>query len=400
MIKSVEMINWRAYEQHKVEFSDGITFIMGANGSGKTSILEAIAYGLTGEPSTVMDRKKLLRDLGTPAIVKLVFEVEDQSYLVERSQSFQKAEGATVVRIGDRKQLGSSHKHVTTQIERLMNVSADFLQRIIYMAEGDVFRFLSQPSGKALDLQIRHILGLTQLDEFIAALGIAEKDLKQRATRFQQVTDRSEALGITKDVEFERHLQSTDARRRHLLDELRSIQDARSHYLRENDDLLHLAPLLESAYLVLEHSDHIRELAQQKSVVVLFAELERKAQALQERLEETQTAIARLEGEETAYQRILNILLPYVGRSETLPCPVCNKPMTADERDCIIQDIQANLDQITQARRRLLEAHNQGNNQYQQSLGQVNSLRELRNYLAHVRVEAIGPDTDISREHI
>jgi len=166
MINSVEMVNWRAYDRHEVRFDPGITFIMGANGVGKTTILEAIAYALTGEPSTVGDRTKLLRDPTKLATVRLSFTIDDQTYAVERSQSSKRAESASLTRVGEHRRLANTHKAVTAEIERLMNVSADFLQRIVYMAEGDVFRFLDQPPGKALDLQIRRVLGLTQLGVF------------------------------------------------------------------------------------------------------------------------------------------------------------------------------------------------------------------------------------------
>ena len=49
MIESVEMENWRAYEQRSIDFNAGVNFIVGETVSGKTSILAAIAYRLTGE---------------------------------------------------------------------------------------------------------------------------------------------------------------------------------------------------------------------------------------------------------------------------------------------------------------------------------------------------------------
>ena len=174
MINHVKMINWRAFDEHEVQFGSGITFIMGANGIGKTSILEAVAYALTGEPSTVKHRGKLLRDPEQLATVQLTFTVDGQGYLVERSQSRTRADRAFLTRLEDRKRLASNHKRVTEHIEELMGVSADFLQRIVYMAEGDVFRFLDKPPGQALDLQVRQVLGLTQLDEFVQALRMAE----------------------------------------------------------------------------------------------------------------------------------------------------------------------------------------------------------------------------------
>ncbi|MGH8010423.1 MAG: AAA family ATPase, partial [Candidatus Binatia bacterium] len=119
MIERVEMVNWRAYERRTFEFAPGITFIMGANGSGKTSILEAIAYALTGEPSTVQERASLLRRPDTLAEVRLDFAMGGETYRVERAQSSARAEGARLVSSESGQLLASSHKRSTEQIERI-----------------------------------------------------------------------------------------------------------------------------------------------------------------------------------------------------------------------------------------------------------------------------------------
>jgi DNA replication and repair protein RecF len=44
VIKELTVKNFRNFSEHTVQFSDGINVIYGPNGSGKTSILEAVAY--------------------------------------------------------------------------------------------------------------------------------------------------------------------------------------------------------------------------------------------------------------------------------------------------------------------------------------------------------------------
>ena len=152
MIHSVEMINWRAYEKREFQLEPGITFLMGSNGAGKTSILEAICYGLTGEAAMFdsKTRPKLLRNPDINATVNLTFEIDNKKYCVSRSQSPKAAADAELKRLADGKVLASNHTQCTREISKLMGVSADFLRRIIYMAEGDVFRFINEPPGEAL----------------------------------------------------------------------------------------------------------------------------------------------------------------------------------------------------------------------------------------------------------
>lgn len=44
ILKSIFLKNFRIHENTKIEFSDGINYIIGGNGQGKTSILEAVYY--------------------------------------------------------------------------------------------------------------------------------------------------------------------------------------------------------------------------------------------------------------------------------------------------------------------------------------------------------------------
>lgn len=396
MINYVEMTNWRAYDYRKVAFEPGITFLMGANGIGKTSILEAIAYGLTGEPSTLKDRGKLLRDPDQSANVRMSFTVDNHEYIVERTQSRRRAEGATLTLAQAGKPLASSNKHVTAKIEDLMGVSQDFLQRIVYMAEGDVFRFLDQPPGNALDLQIRRVLGLTQLDEFTKAVDRAEKEIKARVADLQTLLKRLEEIDVKSGQDLEDHLRDIDGRRENLLAHLRAAQERIAGHRREHDNLLRVAPLMDRALPALKPEPATWEAAQRTPVLRLFDQLDQAAQEASVRVKEYQVALARLEGEQIAYQRILDLMLPYADRSETLPCPVCGKPMTRDERERIVQDVRDSVrraDQEQQALRQQLVDSDAAQGRLQ---NQVENLRELRNALAHVRFQSLRSEASLA----
>jgi exonuclease SbcC len=396
MLNWVEMINWRAYDYRKISFGPGITFISGANGTGKTSILEAIAYALIGEPSTVKDRARLLRDPDKPTTVRLSFTIDEQEYQIERSQSWKRAEGIKLVRTTDEKVLASSHLSITSKIQELMGVSTDFLQRIIYMAEGDVFRFLNQPPGESLDLQIRHVLGLTQLDEFVRALVLAEKEIKGQTTVLKELLKELELSGIREGSDLDRHVQQMDTRHERLLADLRSVQDEMTQHARENEDLLRLVPLFNRALPVLQQDSTQWQTVQQTPVTTLFSQLEKQFEAIQATVRDCQTTRARLEGEQRAYQRLLDILIPYTSQAEVLPCPICNKAMTHDEREHITQNIQNSIhliqEELQNLSKRLVEA-----SRTQETLQkQIKGLSDLCNALAHIHFQSIRPEATIA----
>ena len=53
MIERLQLRNWRAYDNLDLEFGPGATFVVAANGIGKTSLIMGAAWGLLGDASDV-----------------------------------------------------------------------------------------------------------------------------------------------------------------------------------------------------------------------------------------------------------------------------------------------------------------------------------------------------------
>jgi len=83
-LKSIELNNIRSFLNEKIEFKSGSTLLAGDIGSGKTSILMAVEFGLFGlEPGK--RGSGLLRTGEEKGGVKLVFEVDSKIFEVERT---------------------------------------------------------------------------------------------------------------------------------------------------------------------------------------------------------------------------------------------------------------------------------------------------------------------------
>ena len=59
-VTRVRLRDFRNYERGEVEFGPGLNVVAGANGAGKTNLLEAIYFGLTARS------RKLRRPSGEP----------------------------------------------------------------------------------------------------------------------------------------------------------------------------------------------------------------------------------------------------------------------------------------------------------------------------------------------
>lgn len=74
MILQLRLRNWRAYESLDLELGPGTTFIVASNGTGKTSLILAAAWGIFGEASGV-DAAEEIRGDSETASVEVVFRL-------------------------------------------------------------------------------------------------------------------------------------------------------------------------------------------------------------------------------------------------------------------------------------------------------------------------------------
>src|SRR2546426_9547467 len=74
-LRRLRLLNFRQHADTELEFGPGITGIIGPNGSGKTTILEAIAWALYGAQAVRGD-KDSIRRLGAKGRAGVEVELE------------------------------------------------------------------------------------------------------------------------------------------------------------------------------------------------------------------------------------------------------------------------------------------------------------------------------------
>ena len=394
MIVEVEMINWRAYDHKSFKFMAGLNFIMGPNGKGKTSILEAISYALTGDVSVVDNPKDLLRDPQKPGTVKLTLAINGKNYLVERTQLPQRAGDASLYDVAENKQLAVHHKNVNSKIEELIGVSSDFLKRIIYMAEGDVFRFLQQPPGKALNQQVYRVLGLTQLDLFKEAIKAAKSKLRDQAKDLKLIQKRIQDLPI-KNLSLEDIISGLDEKREIMLKQVLESQDAISRFDSQYQNIFDLRQKIEGNLSFLKESSQYWSALQDKPFLLYFDELQQITAEQQRSLSELEKNLARLKGQQDSSKRVFDLLSLISEGEDDVLCPICKKPMSHAEKLQVVSDVTADISRIeadiAKQERQVASAlkTNKQTSQY------ADRLRELRNLVVHNQINFIQPQMTI-----
>ena len=196
MLKHLVVRNWRAFGAAEVAFRPGVNVLLGRNGAGKTSLLEATAYALAGEPSMLPDVRQLARADG-PVDVALTVDMDGTEWEICRGLGPAHRRGAENVRRGGAT-VADGGEQVAAALERLFEVPGDFFLRILYMPEGDVYRFLGNSPLSALDDHLRRVLGLERLALIDRAAAQVKRDVanerSQLATIAEQLASRAQLL--------------------------------------------------------------------------------------------------------------------------------------------------------------------------------------------------------------
>src|SRR5581483_510421 len=201
MLRRVVVRNWRAFDAAEVELRPGLNVLLGPNGAGKTSLLEAVAFALAGEPSTLPDARLLAREKDTPVDVAVAFVLDGEDWEACRGLSAaHRRSGDLLRRAGTPFAEGAE---VTPALERLLGVPRDLFLRVLYMPEGDVYRFLASPPLQAIDAHLRRVLGLERLAIVDQAAARVKREVSHERTSLtslaEQVAERERVLAAGRD---------------------------------------------------------------------------------------------------------------------------------------------------------------------------------------------------------
>ena len=195
----LRLVNFRQHADTEIAFGDGITGIIGPNGSGKTSLLEAIAWAIYGNPAARGDKDSIRNSRAkarAPMRVELEFGLGSRSYSVER-----KLNEATLVENGI--VIANSIKEVTARLQRVLGMTHNEFFNTYFTGQKElaVLADATRPERAAF---LSRVLRLEQLT-------MAQERIRERRNALGHEVGGLET-GLPPQTELEKERRAAEAR--------------------------------------------------------------------------------------------------------------------------------------------------------------------------------------------
>jgi len=165
-LNKLVMKNFKKFRHAELEFSDGLTGIVGSNGSGKSTIVEAIAWALYGNRASAIKRDFIrnARARESDAVeTRLTLSLGKQELVIYRAM---KGKGlmAEAFLVLDGLRIATGSKEVDTRLEEILKISYQDFMKTFYARQKDLDNLLKE-GGMGKREYLLKLLGLEDIKE-------------------------------------------------------------------------------------------------------------------------------------------------------------------------------------------------------------------------------------------
>ena len=183
MIESLTLRGFKSYRgQQTIRFTKGVNKISGRNASGKTTILEAVLFGLFGDVPGV-EKRDLLPVGGGDLFVELIFKtpkgvkvtVHREATLVKKGMDEAFKAKEFLMQVEGEKAPITRERDAQDRLRELLGISSGTFFNVVYARQKEFVDILNPEKG-----WMNAILGLTAPSEIREQLREVRKQLEQR----------------------------------------------------------------------------------------------------------------------------------------------------------------------------------------------------------------------------
>lgn len=378
MILQLSLRNWRAYDNLDLELGPGTTFIVASNGTGKTSLILAAAWGVFGEASGV-DGAEEIRGDAESASVEVVLRLPVTGNITIRRTVNRKGKSQLEAALDDR--VITNQEDLRALISEELGGDLQVIARLTFLAHGGA---LETSVGEfQLREHLAAVFGVTPLleaarsaDKLAAEAAAASRRLKAGQKTDRQEKDKLAAAAQWVDEELGRAgVSRADAvTALNEADELRRRCEEWARY--------------RSAMVKREQS--VGEVAEKATALHWGTRSGELLEGLMAVEQEVQDAFSTSEKEQAAADAQLRLIEEAAGRlrSAGAACPTCLRPLSEHES---LGALQQHDERLTRLKAVSLSAR-----QSAEAAGaQLFALRELLSEVRAIPLPAPPPGEEV-----
>ncbi len=307
MITEVRLVNWKSHLDSMLEFSQGVNALIGINGSGKSSVLDAMCFALFGTFPALKARRLGIDDLIMKkpqkkdfCSVEVKFNSDGRRYSVKRVVERGSSSQAEIRRDGAMLQAGA--EPVTAEVARALQMDYDLFSKAVYSEQNGMDYFLRVQKGRRMD----EIDRMLKVDRF--------EDVRSGAVSIANMIKSAseERLRVIADMEGEDYASKLESLRKEIAgmeDEKKNLASSLASARKEKSRLGEQLSSMEQAEL--EFNDAKSKLGSLKSSL---AEARESLESRKRRLEGRDAAA--LEKERSALDKEIEEMRKWVSDSE------------------------------------------------------------------------------------
>ncbi len=421
MIKDMQLKDFIAHRDTKIEFGKGITIFVGHNGSGKSSIIDAVTFALFGK-HTRKSNKNLVRRGANSAMVQMHFALNSREFQAIRAlngsgqQSFSQftivSDGGKVVNRpvvgGERKQFGES---MSSEIAKVLGMDYEKLRVAAVVQQGELARIVEAQPKEFKEL-LNGLIGIDRLDLAYERMrdvivGFRDRLRDETGGYTDQDISKVEELISKKEVELrqsESVLAEFEDERKMLENKIRQIE---REIERMEPMILQVRELQTREELLVRHVNEkrsaigsevsrleriVREATSSLAVLRDKGEVSMRLQMVRSEIDEVQSQIEENEGASGKLRGFLECS----SRLQVVDgvCPVCNSPVTKVNEMFDTEHIQREIRRKADEKSRLQVSKVELKKEEQQLAEQDKKIAAAEKFLSN---NSIGSAGDVAK---
>ena len=161
----LKLNNFKSHKNTTINFNKGISVIVGENGAGKSTILEAISFALFKQ-HTAKKIDDLVRNNGNAMSVELQFITNGKEYKIvrEKKSNLKSSLYAKTSLDSGFMHICSGDREVNNEIKQILDIDSDLFLNAIYIRQGEIAELVDKTPADKKQL-IAKLLGIDSLEK-------------------------------------------------------------------------------------------------------------------------------------------------------------------------------------------------------------------------------------------